>query len=228
MENASKALLIASGVLVGLMIISLMLYGYGEVSSYYQSKEDAKRIEQLTDFNKEYIGYNKNDVRGSDIITLVNKIVDYNTKNDGESLSIAIKIPSPSEDERTKLFQYQFDNHYGVNLIRPGNTYLVDATIDRFSAILTEANRIENKYKPQGMAKKLTDNISTLMGHNSRKSREELLKELKIDYTVSNTEILRYYQYQQFKRAHFNCEEVTYAKNGRIQSFEFKFNGKFE
>ena len=79
MENAVKALLIAAGVLVGIMILSLLMYGHGEISSYYREKEENKEFEQLAILNKQYIPYNRQDVRGSDIITLVNKIVDFNT-----------------------------------------------------------------------------------------------------------------------------------------------------
>ena len=36
MENATKALLIAAGVLIGIIILSMLLLGYNQISNYYQ------------------------------------------------------------------------------------------------------------------------------------------------------------------------------------------------
>ena len=40
MENATKALLIAAGVLIGIIILSMLLLGYNQISNYYQQKSD--------------------------------------------------------------------------------------------------------------------------------------------------------------------------------------------
>ena len=78
MENASQALLIAAGILIGLILITMIIYGYDQISNYYNTKEQVKVLEQLSDFNKQYDSYNRDDVRGSDILSLINKIIDYN------------------------------------------------------------------------------------------------------------------------------------------------------
>ena len=78
MENASKALLIAAGILIGLILITMIIFGYNQISSYYTNREEVKQSEQLAEFNKQYIGYDREDVRGSDLLSLVNKIIDYN------------------------------------------------------------------------------------------------------------------------------------------------------
>ena len=41
-------------------------------------------------------------------------------------------------------------------------------------------------------------------------------------------DIFKYYQYNQFKRAHFDCTELKYTSQGRVKSFSFEFNGTFE
>ena len=78
MENASKALLIAAGIMIGLIVITMIVYAHHKVSNYYRSKELTLESEQLADFNEQFLGYNRADVRGSDLISLVNKIIDYN------------------------------------------------------------------------------------------------------------------------------------------------------
>lgn len=228
MENASKALLIAAGILIGLILITMIIYGYSQISSYYKAKEENREIEQLVDFNKQYIPYNRDDVRGSDLLSLVNKIIDYNVQKidnmNEENIDISIKI------NNIKDFYYKYDENKRVTLIKANYTQ------DNINNdLIKPANEIESDY-PQGMATKLAANMSTLMGENSLKSKKDLLVELKImdkddrnpDDFVNNNDILKYYQYQQFKRAHFNCKNLTYNEQGRVKSFTFEFNGKFE
>ena len=38
MENATKALLIAAGVLIGIIILSMLLLGYNQISNYYNNR----------------------------------------------------------------------------------------------------------------------------------------------------------------------------------------------
>ncbi len=80
MENASKALTIAGGLLVAVLIISAIVAMFGSSSSLFKSEEDQKEIEQLVAFNKEYESYNKKLLRGTDVISVINKVLDNNYK----------------------------------------------------------------------------------------------------------------------------------------------------
>lgn len=227
MENAAKALLIAGGILIGLIIISLMLYGHSQISNYYETKEQEKETGQLAEFNKQYIPYNRDNVRGSDLLSLVNRIIDYNEPkmNDinEEKINISIFI------DDIQNFYYKYAENKNVKLIQSGTTYTQD---NLNSKLISPANQIEIKYT-QALATKLSANITTLMGDNSRKEPNDLFAELKVNASsygglaTIRQDILLYYQYQQFKRAHFNCENLTY-KDGRVKSFTFRFNGTFE
>ena len=101
------------------------------------------------------------------------------------------------------------------------------------NSFVNAANDIEAIYT-KTISTKLAANMSTLMWGNSRKSQADLLSELKVDATtygglsVIQNDILKYYQYNQFKRAHFNCVELKYTTPGRVKSFNFEFNGEFE
>lgn len=233
MENATKALMIAAGVLVGLMVVTLMIYGYNQVSSYYNEKEENKKFEQLANFNEQYIPYNRDDVRGSDILSLVNKIIDFNKVKDEEEITISIIIQN---NDNGKTFFYKYDEYYATGsrekLIKFGATNkFTEDNIN--SRLINKANAIESTYT-QAKATKLAANMSTLMGDNTRKEPEDLLEELKITYEDEykirqiQEDILKYYQYQQFKRAHFNCDKLEYTEQGRVKSFTFIFNGTFE
>ena len=76
MENASKALLMAAGVLIALVIVGAFMLMMSSLTDYqeksYQSKADA----QTTEFNNQYTGYIRDDIRGSDMFSLMNKVLD--------------------------------------------------------------------------------------------------------------------------------------------------------
>lgn len=78
MENASKALLIAAGMFFAILIVSLLVVFYNQISSYYSQKHEATMIEQSTKFNARFENFNRDNIRGSDLISLMNKIIDYN------------------------------------------------------------------------------------------------------------------------------------------------------
>lgn len=80
MENVSKALLIGASILLSVMILSLVVMSYNEISSYYKAKSDSIDIEQTTEVNKIFENYNQDKIRGSDMISLMNRVIDYNER----------------------------------------------------------------------------------------------------------------------------------------------------
>ena len=59
MENATKALEIASGVLIALMVLGLVVIAYNRLANEKREEYEATAIEQATNFNVEYEYYNK-------------------------------------------------------------------------------------------------------------------------------------------------------------------------
>ena len=80
MENASKALLIGAAILFAVMILSLLMIGYQQISSYFSERHEVAMIEQTTKFNGQFENYNQKSIRGSDMISLMNKVIDYNER----------------------------------------------------------------------------------------------------------------------------------------------------
>ena len=52
MENLSKALLIAAGMLFTVMILSMLMITYNQVASHYQQQHELAVIDQTELFNK--------------------------------------------------------------------------------------------------------------------------------------------------------------------------------
>lgn len=79
MENVTKALLIAAGVLLAIMILSLLVIFGGQLSGYFSSQHETTIIEQDTKFNAQFENYNGQTIRGNELISIINKVVNYNT-----------------------------------------------------------------------------------------------------------------------------------------------------
>ena len=84
MENASKALMIAGGILLAILTLSLVVYMMTAVTSMADAQDAEALARQKTEFNKGYEAYNKRMMYGTDVITVMNKAVDNNAK--GENL----------------------------------------------------------------------------------------------------------------------------------------------
>lgn len=97
MENVTKALLIAAGILFAVLILSLLAMFGGQLSGYYAEQHNSKIIEQDAKFNAQFENYNGQTIRGNEIISIMNKVVNYNTsiadmeKYDKVILSIDLK-----------------------------------------------------------------------------------------------------------------------------------------
>lgn len=80
MENASKALLMAGGMLLAILLLTLLIYAWSLFSEYQSSRDDLADIENTAKFNQQFTNYDREDVQGYELITLVNQIVDYNER----------------------------------------------------------------------------------------------------------------------------------------------------
>ena len=80
MENASKALLIAGGILLAILTLSLVIYMTTVTSSMADAQDAKTKSEQIAAFNREYDSYNKRKMYGTDVITVVNKAINHNKK----------------------------------------------------------------------------------------------------------------------------------------------------
>ena len=80
MENSSLALKIAGGVLISMLIISLVVVSWSRFSKVQKEKVKADEIKSISDFNKEFESYNKDIVRGYELVSLANLANDTNKK----------------------------------------------------------------------------------------------------------------------------------------------------
>lgn len=73
MENASKALLMAGGVLIGLLILALAVYLFTTFGAQSREIQEEIQIQQLTQYNAQYTIYvGREDITIYEIISVAN------------------------------------------------------------------------------------------------------------------------------------------------------------
>ncbi len=80
MENATKAILIAGGILISIVVISVFYFAFRQMSNSVESTQPNTAQKELQDFNKGFEAYNKKLMYGADIISVLNKAIDNNKK----------------------------------------------------------------------------------------------------------------------------------------------------
>ena len=79
MDNASKALIIAGAILLSILIISLGIFIFNQASEITKSS-NLSEVEVLN-FNEKFTSFEGTNVRGSEVNSLLNRIVQNNVAN---------------------------------------------------------------------------------------------------------------------------------------------------
>jgi len=80
MENASKALIMAASILIAIMTIGALIFMFDSISGVEMQKDQNAEIDAVLEFNRQFEQFDKVGLRGSDILTVINKMIDYNEK----------------------------------------------------------------------------------------------------------------------------------------------------
>lgn len=115
MENASRALVIAGGVLLSLIIIGVVMFAYRGITSLQKEKDISLSNEQVSKINEQIEKYTKKSViYGSEVLSICNAIEDYSRKypeSEGYlKISAKIKIKADGKDNDIKeCFKDKYD-----------------------------------------------------------------------------------------------------------------------
>lgn len=210
MENMTKALEIAASVLIGVLILSLLVFGYNQIREQKNIEQKNERASQLSKFNINFESYAKDTVYGSEILSLANEVINYNERKavDGyQEIELEVKIS-------TGVLKGQ---------------YLVAGTYS--------ATSLDQQYKK--LVKKIKEADITVFGKSisywSKLSDKETEKTVKArsdfsesEYTKLKTNRTTYKKYVEeqtdFARKTFKYDDVTEydSGNGRIIKIMFK------
>ena len=248
MENVTKALIMAAGILLSIMILSLLVIFGSRLSGYFSQEHDSKIIEQDTKFNAQFENYNQETIRGNELMSVMNKVVNYNTaiadteKYEKVKMSVNFK-----GKENSFLFNEETDTSILNGLLKNGCLENDESSDSNLSKITSIPTTLPNKAgveetQLQRLAAEL-HNIDIDTSQNDLvETRNKKLKSIlgRVPSSADITKIIKftkqYYQYTQLKRAMFKCTSVGHNTNqtgARVNSITFEIvvengNVKFE
>ncbi len=242
MENASKALLMAASVLIALVIIGALILMFNNLTNYQSTKTVSNREAQVIEFNNQYETYNRKNVRGSELLSLLNRAADYNRRtssasdgskgDEGQDLlyePITISFTINQSDITSFIYN---DRAY----LLTQNTWKVSGREDTFGKDMkSKIDDLEGNYTADSLAKMVKEISNILIEVNPRTTQAEkdaamdVYNKCSINKTKINNfgdlksksfgnctieEAIRtYYEYVQFKRARFDCIEGSVKYN---------------
>lgn len=116
MENASKALIMAAGILVGILIISLAVYLFADLGG--TSAKINKQVEQqkIVQFNSQFTSYIEKELTIYDVVTILGYAQENNKYYEGsndEQIQVILKnktITEYSEEQKKQLIESDQNN----------------------------------------------------------------------------------------------------------------------
>lgn len=226
MENASKALIMAGGILISLLVIGALILTFNQLSYYQKSESTSEKTSQLADFNKEYVQYTYDDIKGYELISLINKVIDFNQK-DGVGNSVDYDSKITIKVNNIDGFKTKYAVEKSSSLFTK-NSYTIASGNTEFSDIINKFRTMETTYTLASM-NKLSANYDTLEATKNQDEYEAKMKEIvgKVVKSSSGTitlkEIEQYRQYSEFKTSTFTPSEPKYYGNGQIKEMSFEF-----
>ena len=198
MENASKALLMAAEVLISLIVISALLLMFNSLTDYQKVGEQNEEQAEVMAFNNSFEAYNRDDVRGNELYSLINKVVDYNrrksTKGIGdndegqyinyEPMTISVDMTTDQE----ALNNLTFDNTLRI-FTRDYQTFTIDQTNNDFKNLFeNNITNMENTYSAKVMINlatainKIYSNIDGVRDGNDTSEKNKIINDFNSAY----------------------------------------------
>lgn len=87
MDSASKAIIIAGGVLIGMLVIAVSMYMLTSFRTFYEQSMEQFEMQQITSFNSFFTQYTS-PIKGYDAYNIIGKINEINA-DDNSNYSIS-------------------------------------------------------------------------------------------------------------------------------------------
>ena len=235
MENASKALIMAGSILLSVLVIALLVYGYTNLSALEQTKQDTQDNIELSEYMARFEQFNRT-LYGSELLSLGNLQEDYNTairryggENQDGYQSVSITVIIKKEISNSPYFTpgtYQIEQ-----LASQQET--IENQLSNYEKNRKEYNNRSVKYYSQKTYREIaidfdmapptnmTDydiRVQYLEGGYGNVDTKNLIREID-EYTRLNNSI--YNTFRTGKR--FKCTDIKYDDyNGRIVSMTYE------
>lgn len=205
MENASNALLMAGGILLAIIVITILVITYNGIVGFESSKLEEQELQNISLFNEPFMSYNKRVMYGTDIISVLNLALDNNKKynvKSGEEYYVDISFKLNSDlSNITEL--YELNTSTGVykksiteerKIIEGNKTYIISR---------------DKQYIEENIISRLAD-------------KEQTTEIIEQDGTILKKYAIKSNFIYDLKRKTFTCKNVEIDSIGRIKSMSFE------
>lgn len=121
MENASKALLMAAGILIGMLILSLAVYLFVSFGTTAAELHKQKEEQQLQQFNSQFTSYvGKEGITIYDVVTVANLATENNIYYEFEKRD---KVADGKDNYISVTFRNSSIREYNERQIEKGDNY---------------------------------------------------------------------------------------------------------
>lgn len=161
MENASKALLMAGGILIAIITIALLVRSFSTIGIFQKAQLSEEEQAQLVAFNEQYTKYLNEYMYGTEVITVINKSLN------NREYPIAVKI------KFTNGYTYNGYKEYFVTdpitgkeykrwkeaeiQIKKGDTLIIENDAEGYSTLKNKINYLTESGEINTMAFKCTN-----------------------------------------------------------------------
>ena len=173
MENITKALFIAAGVLIAIILLTLLAIGYNQISTYYQQQSDTIELKQIIEMSKKFINYDGQTIRGNEMLSVINMVVDYNewakqNSNEGYKpieLEVWFEKSGNLNDDWYTRFHYEEEGQDYDYLIKSKNFKINNGNMNNISKRMNDCLSDLQKIVPtatESAVQSLSSNIDTI------------------------------------------------------------------
>lgn len=110
MENASKALIMAGGILIALLIIGSLVLMFTSLQDYRNSEEQSTKDTQVAKFNDQFEPYKKDDLTLMELKSVYNKIESNNKKYPEYEIEFRIEIEKKVQKNNLQFIYAKEEN----------------------------------------------------------------------------------------------------------------------
>lgn len=232
MENASKALIMAGSILMAVLIIGLLVYGYKQITDLEQTKSNVNNSDKIDDYMRKFEQFNRgkdNPFYGSELLSLANLQEDYNKTQGNENITgykpIKINVLITKTISQAEYF-CKTTGSFSIEKILQ-NKIGIESKLSEYEKKNLKYNNKSVKYYATKTNKEIAEDFdidvpSYVLDYDipSEYFTSGNVKQLVEDiehYVALNSE------YNEFKTGKkFYCSNVKYDKdNGRIEEMTF-------
>lgn len=209
MENASRALIMAGGVLIAIMLIAVTYAVMGNISDVKNAEIEAERARQTEEFNRDFLSYDKKLLRGTDLITVVNKAIANNEKYMDQDRVYDIDIHFILQTDVTTI------------TVRMTQKNIFDIpTKDTLPGKVEFEGSKEYAVIDYSQPDRINDQLRRFMalGAKQKDSDDGIYTMYQDEHNWEKV----YDNFKVFKRKIFTCKKVEYSSEGRVNLMVFE------